>query len=166
VVFCKLSKVLHQEDALGARCLGCDFCSPQAPSRGAGMLRTGVIRRRGVTFIAGITESSRRHALMLPGGWRQCTGKAPRCRAKQGRREDGADMWSLTSIVGRFFWRFENGRNSLVTMVPLCSFIIARFHRLPSQRDRRVSTCFLGERRVARADNQAFSYVVYPTPKK
>ena len=65
VVFSKLSKVLNQEDALGAPCLGCDFCSPQTPSRGAGMLRTGVIRRFGVTFTVGITGSSRRHALML-----------------------------------------------------------------------------------------------------
>jgi hypothetical protein len=60
-----LSKVLNQEDALGAPCLGCDFCSPQAPSRGAGMLRTGVFRRFGVTFTVAITRSSRRHALML-----------------------------------------------------------------------------------------------------
>ena len=45
VVFRKLSKVLNQENALGAPGLGCDFCSPQAPSRGAGMLRTGVTRR-------------------------------------------------------------------------------------------------------------------------
>jgi hypothetical protein len=37
--------VLNQEYALGAPCLVCDFCSPQAPSQGAGMLRTGVIRR-------------------------------------------------------------------------------------------------------------------------
>jgi hypothetical protein len=27
---------------------------------------------------------------------------------------------------------FDNGRNSLVTMVALCYFIIARFHRLPA----------------------------------
>jgi hypothetical protein len=32
-VFSKLSKVLNQEDALGAPCLGCDSCSPQAPLR-------------------------------------------------------------------------------------------------------------------------------------
>jgi hypothetical protein len=46
VVFSKLSKLLNQEDALGAPCcLRGHFCSPQAPSRGAGMLRTDVIRR-------------------------------------------------------------------------------------------------------------------------
>jgi hypothetical protein len=44
VVFSKLSKLLNQEDALGAPCKRIDFCSPQSLSRGAGMLRTGVIR--------------------------------------------------------------------------------------------------------------------------
>jgi hypothetical protein len=38
VVFSKLSKLLNQEDALSAPCLHLDFCSPQAPKRGAGML--------------------------------------------------------------------------------------------------------------------------------
>src|SRR6202044_2281307 len=54
------------------------------------------------------------HLIVLPGGWRQCTGKTLRCRAKQDRREDGADVWILTSIVVRFLGGFENGRNSLV----------------------------------------------------
>jgi hypothetical protein len=35
VVFSKLSKLLNQEDALGAPCLHSDFCSPQARPRGA-----------------------------------------------------------------------------------------------------------------------------------
>src|ERR1700679_3320033 len=60
----KLSKLLHQEDALGAPFSGCDFCSPQAPG-GAGMLRTGVIRRFRVTSTVATPKSSRRHALML-----------------------------------------------------------------------------------------------------
>ena len=63
----------------------------------------------------------------FPGGWRQCTGKALRCRAKQGRREDGADVWILNSIVVRFLGRFRERKESLVTMVALCYFIIARF---------------------------------------
>jgi hypothetical protein len=38
VAFPKLSKLLNQEDALGAPCLRGEFCSPQAaPSRGAPM---------------------------------------------------------------------------------------------------------------------------------
>jgi hypothetical protein len=45
VVFSKLSKLLNQEDALSAPCLHLDFCSPQAPKRGAGMLRTDVTLR-------------------------------------------------------------------------------------------------------------------------
>ena len=65
VVSSKLSKVLNQEDALGAPCSGCDFCSSQAPSRGAGMLRTGAIRRFGLTFNVATPESLGRHALML-----------------------------------------------------------------------------------------------------
>jgi hypothetical protein len=65
VVFSKLSRVLNQEDALGVPCLGCDFCSPQAPARGAGMLRTGVNRRFGVTFTVATPKSSCRHALMV-----------------------------------------------------------------------------------------------------
>jgi hypothetical protein len=65
VVYSKLSKLLHQEDALGAPFLGCDCCSPQALPRGAGMLRTGVIRRFRVTFTAATPKSSRRLALML-----------------------------------------------------------------------------------------------------
>jgi hypothetical protein len=45
VVFSKLSKLLNQEDALSEPCLRGDLCSPQArPSRGAGMLRTDMIR--------------------------------------------------------------------------------------------------------------------------
>jgi len=31
-----------------------------------------------------------------------CTGGADRCKAKQGRREEGADVWILTSTVVRF----------------------------------------------------------------
>jgi hypothetical protein len=45
VVFSKLSKLLNQEDALSAPCLkDFQFCSPQAPSRSAGTLRTDLIR--------------------------------------------------------------------------------------------------------------------------
>jgi hypothetical protein len=100
-VFPKLSKLLNQEDALSAP------CSPQAPARGAprpaprlagaggtgGMLRIGLIRHFDVTLLFAITDSSHRQALMLfrwLGG--SCTGGADRCKAKQGRREEGADV--------------------------------------------------------------------------
>jgi hypothetical protein len=50
VAFPKLSKLLNQEDALSAPCLR-ELCSPPAaPSRGAAMLRTGVIRHFEVTL--------------------------------------------------------------------------------------------------------------------
>jgi hypothetical protein len=49
-VFPKLSKLPNQENALSAP------CSPRAPSRGAEMLRTGVIRRFEVTLLLAITD--------------------------------------------------------------------------------------------------------------
>jgi hypothetical protein len=104
VVFSKLSRVLNQEDALGAPCLGCDFCSPQGILAGHSNIADKRNASLDVTFVLGITESSRRHALMLS---RQCTGNALRCRAKQGRREDDADVWILTFIVVRFLGRFR-----------------------------------------------------------
>jgi hypothetical protein len=55
VVFSKLSKLLNQEDALSAPYLRGDFCSPQAPFRGAEMLRTDVIVTVTLPFV--ITES-------------------------------------------------------------------------------------------------------------
>jgi hypothetical protein len=63
VVFSKLSKLLNQEDALSAPWLRGDFCSPQAPSRDAGMLRKGVISHCHITVA--ITGSSCWQALML-----------------------------------------------------------------------------------------------------
>jgi hypothetical protein len=84
----KLSILLNQENALSAPCICGDFCSPQAPSRGAGTLRTGVIRR----FRCHITVCDHRiitptsaDAFPVVGG--RCTGRARRCKAKQGRRE-------------------------------------------------------------------------------
>ena len=89
VVFSKLSKLLNQENALGAPCclLG-DFCSPQAPPTGvAGMLRTDVIRRFcchiTVCYTQVITPTS---ADTFPVVGDICTGGARRCKAKQGRR--------------------------------------------------------------------------------
>jgi len=57
------------------------------------MLRIGLIRHFDVTLLFAITDSSHRQALMLfrwLGG--SCTGGADRCKAKQGRREEGADV--------------------------------------------------------------------------
>jgi hypothetical protein len=69
VVFSKLSKLLNQEDALSATPL----------------LRKGVPVT--VTLPFAITESSRRQALMIfPVVGGRCTGRARRCKAKQGRR--------------------------------------------------------------------------------
>jgi hypothetical protein len=85
VVFSKLSKLLNQENALGAPCLQRDFCSPQAPSRGAGMLRTGVIRHCHIfVCYTQVIMPTGADAFPVVGGG--CTSRARRCKAKQGRR--------------------------------------------------------------------------------
>ena len=108
-MFPKLSKLLNQEDALSAPCLRCDFYSPQALSRGGAMLRTRLIRR----FCGHITVCDHRlialtSADVFPvvGGKR--TGRARRCKAKQRRRQDGADVWILAPTVVRFLSGVQN----------------------------------------------------------
>ena len=85
VVFCKLSKLLNQEDALSAPLLCGDFRSPGAPRGGAGMLRRGVIRycRINVCGHRVITLASADDFPVVGG---RCTGRASRCKATQGRR--------------------------------------------------------------------------------
>jgi hypothetical protein len=46
-----------------------------------------------------ITPASADELLVVGGS---CTGGAHRCKAKQGRREDRADVWILASKVVRF----------------------------------------------------------------
>jgi hypothetical protein len=53
----KLSKLPNQEDALGTPWLRGELLSAGAPSRGAGMLRTGVIRRFDFTLSLDCTPS-------------------------------------------------------------------------------------------------------------
>ena len=66
VAFPKLSKLLNQERALSAPCLHGEFCSPHsAPSRGAPMLRKGVIRHFDVTLPFAAPKSSGWQALMF-----------------------------------------------------------------------------------------------------
>jgi hypothetical protein len=40
----------------------------------------------------------------------RCTGRARRCKALQGRREDGADVWIPTYTVVRFLGRVKGGK--------------------------------------------------------
>jgi hypothetical protein len=81
-----LSKVLHQEDALGAPCLDTVMLlSAGAPSRGAGMLRTGVIRHFDVTLrlaTPGVRLASA-EAFAVVGG--RCTGRAHGCKGQTGQ---------------------------------------------------------------------------------
>jgi hypothetical protein len=93
VVFPKLSKLLHQEDALGAPCLDTVIL---ALRRGAGMLRTGVIRYFDITLRLATPDIrlASPDAFAVVGGG--CTGRAHGCKAKQGHRgKDGADVWLL-----------------------------------------------------------------------
>jgi hypothetical protein len=95
VVFPELSKLLHQEDALGAPCLDTqDSCSPQARPRGTGgMLRTGVNRHFDITLRLATPDIrlASADAFAVVGGG--CTGRAHGCKAKQGSRgKDGADV--------------------------------------------------------------------------
>jgi hypothetical protein len=104
VVFLELSKLLHQEDALGAPCLDTVILAlrrralagaPRLAGTG-GILRTGVIRYFGVTLRLATPDIrlASADAFAVVGGG--CTGRAHGCKAKQGRRgKDGADIWIL-----------------------------------------------------------------------
>jgi hypothetical protein len=93
-------------------CLRGKFCSPQAaPLRGAGMLRTGGTLHFDVTLPFWITESSCSRAL---GGGGRCTGRAHRCKAKQGRRGKAAlTSGDLTPTIVRFLDGVERVRRIL-----------------------------------------------------
>ena len=94
VVFLELSKLLRQEDALGAPCLDTVIVALRSRAlAGAGILRTGVIRYFGGTLqlaTPDIRPASADAFAVVGGG---CTGRAQGCKAKQGRRgKDGADV--------------------------------------------------------------------------
>jgi hypothetical protein len=118
VAFPKLSKLLNQEDALSALCLRGEFCSPRAaPSRGAGMLRTGVFRHFDVTLAFVTPESSCLQALMSPRWWRQMHGQsAPMQGQAAPSWQDGPTSESY-SYISTVFGRHQEGKRiSLVTM--------------------------------------------------
>ena len=89
VVFLKLSKLLHQEDAWAHPVGHGDSCSPR-------LAGTGVIVHFGFTLrlaTPDIRLASADVYAVVGGG---CTGRAHGCKAKQGRRsKDGADVWLL-----------------------------------------------------------------------
>jgi hypothetical protein len=95
VVFPELSKLLRQEDALGAPCLDTVVLALRRRAL-AGQRRTGVIRYFDVTLRLATPDIrlASADAFTVVGGG--CTGRAHGCKAKQGRRgKDGADMWVL-----------------------------------------------------------------------
>ena len=98
VVFPVLSKLLNQEDALGAPCLDTVIVALRRcalAGRWKGMLRTGVIRHFNVTlrFATPDIRLASADAFAVAGGG--CTGRAHGCKAKQGRRDkDGTDVCS------------------------------------------------------------------------
>jgi hypothetical protein len=132
VAFPKLSKLLNQEDALSAPCLQHfrgKFCSPQAaPSRGAGMLRTGGTLHFDVTLPFWITESSCSQAPMSPRWWWQMHGQSAPVQGQAGPSwQGGADVWRSYSHNSTVFGRRREGKkNSLVTTIGRCFFIIAQ----------------------------------------
>ena len=108
VVVPELSKLLHQEDALGAPCVDTVILALRrralawrstSPTRGTGgMLRIGVVRHFEITLRLATPDIrlTSADAFAVVGGG--CTGRAHGCKAKQGRRgKDGADVWLLVS---------------------------------------------------------------------
>ena len=93
-----MSKLLHQEDALGAPCLDTVMVALRRRAL-AGALRlagTRVIRYFGVTLRLATPDIrlASADAFAVVGGG--CTGRAHGCKAKQGRRgKNGADIWIL-----------------------------------------------------------------------
>jgi hypothetical protein len=111
VVFCfpSCQKLLNQERALSAPC---SPAGARAGRRNATDRLDPPLGRSPSLFV--ITDSSDRQALMLfrcLGG--SCTGGADRCKAKQSRREEGADVCVLTSNVVRFSDLVQSNNNNL-----------------------------------------------------
>ena len=70
---------------------------------GAGILRTGVIRHFDCHFTVCYTQVIMpARADAFPVGSGRCTGRAHRCKAKQGRRGETALTFVLTPTVVRF----------------------------------------------------------------
>ena len=99
-----MSKLLYQEDALGAPCLDTvilalrrrALADAPRPAGTGGLLRTGFIRYFGGTLLLATPNirPASADAFAVVGG--ECTGRAHGCKAKQGRRgKDGADVWFL-----------------------------------------------------------------------
>ena len=122
VVFPELSKLLNQEDALGAPYLDTVILALRRRAlAGAGILRIGVIRHFGVTLrlAAPDIRLASADAFAVVGGG--CTGRAHGCKAKQGSRgKDGADVCSYSHSSTVLEPRRERMKNSLVTMSARC----------------------------------------------
>jgi hypothetical protein len=118
VVFLGLSKLLHQEDALGAPCLDTVIVAlRKCALAGRRMLRTGVIRHFDITLRLATPDIrlASAEAFAVVGG--RCTGRAHGCKAKQGRRGKTAltcDSCSYSSTV--LGSRPERKKIYLVTM--------------------------------------------------
>jgi hypothetical protein len=99
VVFLGLSKLLNQEDALGAPCL--DTVIPALRRRALAGRRNAADRRNPslryhITACYTDIRLASADAFAVVGGG--CTGGAHGCKAEQGRRgKDGADVWFLLS---------------------------------------------------------------------
>jgi hypothetical protein len=114
-MFPRLSKLLSQEDALGTPWLRGKFCSQQAASsRGAPMLRTGVIRHFDVTFTVCYTRvtmlvSADVYPVVVADARAECAVARPSSAVVAGRhrRQDLSykivRFWACVDRLGRYF---------------------------------------------------------------
>ncbi len=94
VVFSKLSKLLNQEDALSAPWLRDDFCSRRralAGRRNAAERRKPSLLKSHYLWDHRVIMLTSADGMAVVGG--RCTGRARRCKAKQGRRGKTALTW-------------------------------------------------------------------------
>src|ERR1700733_14990442 len=97
VVFLELSKLLNQEDALGAPCLDTVILALRRAAlagRRDAADRLNPLLRYHITLATPDIRPASADAFAVVGGG--CTGGAHGCKAKQGRRgKGGADVWLL-----------------------------------------------------------------------
>ena len=111
LVFPGLSKLLHQEDALGVPCLDTVIVALRRRAlAGRGMLRAGVIRHFDVTlrFATPDTRLVSADAFAVVGGG--CTGSAHGCKANRAVVVKAALTCVVSSTVVRFLDDVESWR--------------------------------------------------------
>jgi hypothetical protein len=115
-----LSKLLRQEDALGAPCLDTVILALRRRAlAGAGMLRTGVIRHFDITHYGLLHRTSGWQALMLSRWW-AADAQVERMGARPNRAvvvKTALTCGSYSHSSTVFGWRPEREKNYLVTAI-------------------------------------------------